>query len=109
MKYILILIIAIFSHNLQSKDMNNNLKCKVIDSNTKEILIGCKIKILNDSIVHYTDLNGLLVINNIKNYNIIDAIIVDYTSYDSKVVNYNLKLDTFIIVELDKARIYVKK
>ena len=100
MKYILLLSFLLLSFNLNSKE----LKCKIIDKNTKEILTGTKVRILNDSTTYFSNLYGIVTI---KSKNNVDAIIVEYPTYDIKVVNYNTNKDTLIIVELENSKLFI--
>lgn len=80
MKYLLFMIL--FNTNISN---NKEIKIKIIDSKTKEILVGVKDECSNE----YSNLDGFLI----KKKN--DTIKLKYVSYENTTI-YNIKNDTII-------------
>lgn len=84
---ILFILFILFTGTPEKK--SNNII--VVDQTTKEELIGAKV--IADSTTYYTDLYGNIILDSLKNKNVI----VEYLSYETKTVNIDNELT---IVEL---------
>ncbi len=71
-KIFLVILLSLLSNQIFSQNIVGKIEGKIIDAETKELLIGANILIVNSTIGAATDLNGKFVIENIPvgNYSI---------------------------------------